>query len=98
MAAKSRLARTPPVRRNAADRALPRRIDPEDELRIGRQGTISPELQIEQVVEETVGAQTGNLLRVYLLDERAGGRHRRQLLTYVRKAPGGGRGLDVLDR
>src|SRR5260370_33232252 len=43
MVAKIRLDRNPPVRRNAADRALPRRIDPKDELRSGRHGTISPE-------------------------------------------------------
>ena len=44
-----------------------------------------------------VGAETGNLLRVYLLDEGAGGRHRRQRRAYVRKAPRRNRVPDIPD-
>ena len=74
MIAKVRLDRNPPVWRNAADRALPGRIDAEGELRVGRQWAIAAEFEIEHVVEEAVGGEPDDLLRVYLLDERAGGR------------------------
>src|SRR5262245_46367131 len=87
-----------PVGCDAADRALTGRIDAERQLGIGRQRTVSSEFQIEQVVEKAVSADPCHLLRVYLLYEGGGGRHRRQRRTYRRKAPGGDRVPDILDR
>jgi len=77
MIAKIRLERDPPVWCNAADRALPRRVDPEGELRIGRQRTVAAEFEVEQIVEERISAEADDLLRVDLVDERGGGGHRR---------------------
>ena len=79
MVAKIRLDCDPPVRRNAADRALPRRTDTEGQLRVARQWSITAELEIEQVVKEAVASEAGHLLRVNLLDKRFGSRQRRQL-------------------
>src|ERR1700730_13555189 len=97
MVAKGRLAWNPPVRRNTTDRALTRRVDAEHELRVGRQRAIATELQIEDVVEEGVGADANDLLRVHLLDKGTGGRRRRQSRADVREAPSGDRVPDVLD-
>ena len=76
--AKNRLGGNPPVGCYAADRALPCRYDAEGALRVGPQWPITAEFQIERIVEEAVAGEPGNLLRVYLLDKCAGGRHRRQ--------------------
>src|SRR6516165_386860 len=98
MAAKIWLDRNPPVRCNTTDRALPRRTDTEGLLRIVRQWPIAAELKIEDVVEKAVDAEPGNLLRVDLVDEGLGSRRRRQSRADIRKAPGGYRVPDVLDR
>src|SRR5271165_2124537 len=87
MIAKMGLKGDPPIGCDPTDRALTGGIHPEGELCVRRQGTVSSELEIEHIVEEGVGAETGNLLRVNLLDKGAGGRHRRQRITYVRKVP-----------
>src|SRR5262249_19240402 len=79
MFAKNWLDRDPPVRCNAVDRALPCWGDPEGPLRVGPKRPITAKLQIEQIVEKAIAAETGNLLRVDLVDEGFGGRHRRQL-------------------
>src|SRR5271167_2713458 len=97
MVTKIRLGCDPPVRGNAADRALPRRTDTEGQLRVVRQWSIAAEIQIEQIVQEAIATETDHLLRVYLLDKCFGGRHRRQLRAYIRKAPCGDRVPDILD-
>ena len=97
MIAKMGLKGDPPIGRNSTDRALTGCIDPERQLCIRRQRTISTHLEIVHIVEEGVGAETGNLLRVYLLDKGADGRHRRQGRTYIWKAPGRNCVPDILD-
>src|SRR6516162_1479121 len=98
MVAKGRFNGEPPVRCNTTDRALPRRTDTKGFLCIVRQGAIAAELEIEDIVEKAVGAEPGNLLRVDLVDEGLGSRRRRQSRADIRKAPGGYRVPDVLDR
>src|SRR5215469_951412 len=97
MIAKVRFESDPPIGCNAAYRALAGCINAKRQLCIRRQRTISPELEIELVVEKGVRAETSDLLRVHLLDEGAGAGHRRQRGTYVWKAPGGNRVPDILD-
>src|SRR6516162_3254382 len=98
MVAKGRFNGEPPVGCNTTDRALPRRTDTEGLLRVGRQWPIAAELEIEDIVEKAVGAEPPNLLRVDLVDEGLGSRRRRQSRADIRKAPGGYRVPDVLDR
>src|SRR5262252_2639284 len=74
----NRLSRDPPVGCDAANRALACRVDSEGLLRIGTQWPITAELEIKCVVEEAIATEADNLLRVYLVDKRLGGRHRRQ--------------------
>ena len=57
----------------------PRRTDPEGPLRVGPQWPITAELQIEQIVQEAIAAESDDLLRVDLVDEGRRRRHRRQL-------------------
>ena len=52
MVAKIRLERDLPIGCNPTDRALTGRINPEDQLRVGRQGAVAASLEIQQVVEE----------------------------------------------
>ena len=73
MVAKNWLGGNPPVRRNATNRALPCRVDPEGPLCVGRQWLITAELQIEQIVHEAITSEADNLLRVDLVDEGASG-------------------------
>src|SRR5215471_10501344 len=93
----NRLSRDPPVGCDAADRALACRVDSEGLLRIGTQWPITAELEIKCVVEEAIATEADNLLRVDLVDEGGRRRHRRQLRTYVGKAPGRNRVPDILD-
>src|SRR6516164_9881362 len=97
MITKIRFDREPPVRRNAADRALSCRTDTEGQLGVVRQGPITAKLQIEQVVQEAIAAEADDLLRVHLLDKGAGSRHRRHRGTDVREAPSGDRVPNILD-
>src|SRR5215472_5348775 len=97
MVAKIRLHCEPPVRRNAADRALSCRTDTEGQLRVVRQWSITAKLQIEQIVQEAIAAEADDLLRVHLIDKGAGGRHRCQSGTDVREAPSRNRVPNILD-
>src|SRR5262249_834199 len=97
MVAKIGLERDPPIGCNPTDRALTGRINSEDQLRVGRQGAVAASLEIQQVVEEAIGAEADNLLRVGLVDEGLGGRHWRQGGADERETPGGYRVPDVLD-
>src|SRR5215471_4481384 len=96
MVAKIGLERGAPIGCDPTDRALTSRIDPENQLRVGRQWPIAAELQVEQVVQEAVAAEADDLLRVHLIDESAGSRGRRQSGADIGKAPGGYRVPDVL--
>src|SRR5215471_5322428 len=87
MVAKIRFHREPPIGCHAVYRALPGRIDPQDQLRVGRQWAIAAELEIEQIVHEGIAGEASDLLRVYLIDKRAGSRRRRQSRADIRKAP-----------
>src|SRR5215472_6601247 len=87
MVAKIRFHREPPIGCDTADRALTGRVDAESLLRVGRQGAIAAELEIEQVVHEGIAGEASDLLRVYLIDKRAGSRRRRQSRADIRKAP-----------
>ena len=87
----------PPVGGNAVDRALPCRIDAEGFLRIVRQGAITAKLQIEQVVQEGITGEAGDLLSIDKVDESFGGRRPRQLRADKGKVPDGCRVPDILD-
>src|SRR5262244_2265036 len=97
MIAKIRLDSYPPIGCNPADRALTGRVDPKHQLRVGRQWTIAAELQIKQIVQEAIATEAGDLLRVNLVDEGTGSRHRRQSRADIRKAPRRDRVPDILD-